>query len=92
MKELTTTSIQWPVTVPHSARERIIHFVNEEIRRQNALEMEEEVMLPSPFLRRVMIARAEGFKIGYNRGICTGAGFGILLAALCVLITAFIGP
>lgn len=86
MKELTTASIQWPVVVPHHVREHIISFVNEEIKRQNALEMEEEVRLPSPFQRRVELARAEGIQQGVSRGMGSGFALGIAFSALLVLV------
>jgi hypothetical protein len=90
-KELTVASIQWPVVVPHGqVREHIIHFVNEEIKRQNALEMEEEVIMPSPFMRRVSQARREGFKEGLSKGTASGIALGLLLAAGLVGLTLII--
>lgn len=87
-KELTTSSIQWPVVVPHGhVREHIIQFVNEEIRRQNKLEIEEEVIMPSPFMRRVAQARHEGFKEGLSKGTASGIALGLLIAAGLVGIT-----
>ena len=86
-KELTTASIQWPVVVPHHVREHIIGFVNEEIKRQNALEMEQEVRLPSPFMKRVTEARAAGFIEGHSRGTQSGVALGLLIAAGLVALT-----